>query len=57
MLTHFVVGNGLEKKTSGKKFVEELKKFVEELKKFVEELKKFVVKQFSLTKRYVIVQV
>jgi hypothetical protein len=40
MLTHFVVGNGLEKKKSGKKFVEELKKFVEELEKFV-------VKQFS----------
>jgi hypothetical protein len=28
MLTHFVVGNGIEKKKSGKKFVEELKKFV-----------------------------
>jgi hypothetical protein len=38
MLTHFVVGNGLEKKKSGKKFVEELKKFV--------------VKQFSPLKRF-----
>ena len=40
MLTHFVVGNGLAKKKSRKKFVEELKKFVEELKIFV-------LKQFS----------
>ena len=40
MLTHFVVGYGLAKKKSRKKFVEELKKFVEELKIFV-------LKQFS----------
>ena len=32
MLTHFVVGNGLAKKKSRKKFVEELKIFV--LKQF-----------------------
>jgi len=32
MLTHFVVGNGLAKKKSGKIFVEELKIFV--LKQF-----------------------
>jgi hypothetical protein len=39
MLAHLIVGIGLAKKKSGKKFVELLIKFVEELKKIV-------VKQF-----------